>query len=966
MIFLSSQSIPSSRVRAGPMTIGIGMLLVLLLVPGGIQPRAAIFDVTTPAEFQAALTTAQGNGQDDTINVAAGTYNLTSLLTYDNFSEAFSLTIAGAGAATTILDGGGATRILNVNASTTAATVTVRGMTFQNGFLALFIQARHITLENSRFLNNTNNPPTLLAGGGASLSALGNITVSGCEYRNNFGDEGAGGLNIQNRDGTTLVSKNLFVNNAGGTQGAGAAWIRDTGFTAGSIAIVNNIIDNNVHSSFVAQRAVGGARVDMSGSIGSSTLTLTNNTIVSNRATTQPSLAGGVFVSVNSATSTVNLYNNILFGNLFGFPLVSSDLVLSNFTNPTINLFNNIIGTFTGTPTNQANNSSSDPMLDATAHLQAGSPAVDNGTNAAPSVPSDDIDGEVRPLDGNGDSIAVVDIGADEAPGVVIPVPDIAVSPVSITFPDVPLTQSSTTDVTLSNTGTDNLSVTGIALATGTHYSVAVGGSNACPNLAPTLAAGNNCTVQVTFAPATVANNITDMLTVTSNDPDEGTVNVPLSGNGIAGPTPDISVAPTAIVFNNEVAGDLSTPDNVTISNNGSAALNVSSISLDDNTNFLLDVNGGPNGCGAAPFSIAIGGSCSVSVTFAPQTAAMFAATLSIASNDPDTPNATVSLSGTGTLAPAPDISVPASADFGEVVVNNLSAPTEVAISNVGNLALDVSSIALDAATDFTLDLGGGANPCGGGAPMIAAGGSCTVAVVFAPTAVGALLDNLTITTVNDPDEPIVKVSLSGTGIDNVTPVVTSATGSGPIMLDTSANAGTSFSDVESLLDTDPSLNQTGKPSGAFPHGILRFTIQGVTPGDTISVNVTYPAGIPSGSRHFEVEPGGFSENTGAAYDGSPVETHDLTDGGPDDDDGTADGTITHTFGVATAASTPVSGSGSGCSCRISGDGWNFADGAPTAGILLLPFLWLAVARRRSRRRTSSGRLGDDPEARSG
>ena len=84
------------------------------------------------------------------------------------------------------------------------------------------------------------------------------------------------------------------------------------------------------------------------------------------------------------------------------------------------------------------------------------------------------------------------------------------------------------------------------------------------------------------------------------------------------------------------------------------------------------------------------------------------------------------------------------------------------------------ASIALDAATDFTLDLGGGANPCGGGAPMIEAGGSCTVAVVFAPTAVGALLDNLTITTVNDPDEPIVKVSLSGTGIDNVTPVVTS------------------------------------------------------------------------------------------------------------------------------------------------------------------------------------------------
>lgn len=238
------------------------------------------------------------------------------------------------------------------------------------------------------------------------------------------------------------------------------------------------------------------------------------------------------------------------------------------------------------------------------------------------------------------------------------------------------------------------------------------------------------------------------------------------------------------------------------------------------------------------------------------------------------------------------------------------------------------------------------------------------MAVVFAPTSVGGFLDNLTITS-DDPDEGTVKVLLSGTGLDDVTPVVTSATGSGPIMLDTSGNAGTSFSDVESLLDTDPSLNQAGKPSMSFSHGILRFTIQGVTPGGTISVDITYPANIPTGSKHFEVEPGGFSENTGASYDGGSMEVHNLTDGGPDDDDGTADGTITHTFGVATAASTPVTGSGSGCSCRIAGEGWSFADGAPTAGILLLPFLWLAVARRRSRRSTSSSRLTDDPEGRS-
>jgi len=824
MIFHRPQSIRSSRIRAGPMTIFLGIFLVLLLAPGGRQPRAADFNVTTPAEFQAALDNAATNGQDDTITVAAGNYDVSGgTLAYDNIVEAFSLTIQGAGAATTTLDGGDTAQILYINASTSASTVTVRGMTFQHGFTgiaggsALSATAANITLENSRFLNNQ-TLGIILWQGATTLVATGNLTVTGCEFRDNTGDVGAGGINIRNIGGTTLVSKNLFIHNTGGTDGAGAAWIQDTGFTVGrSITVVNNVFDNNFHSSFIALRAVGGVRVDMTGTVGAATITLTNNTITSNRATTTQSLAGGVFVDVSSPNSVINLYNNILFGNLFGFPIVSSDLVLSNFASPTINLSHNVVGTFTGTPTLNENNLSSDPLLDATAHLQAGSPAIDNGTNTAPSVPPDDIDGDVRPLDGNGDSVAVVDIGADEAPGVVIPVPDISVSPTSITFvPDVVVGNSSSPEeVTLSNEGSAELNVFGSGPSAGTDYSVAVGGTNPCPSLVPTLAAGDNCTVQVTFTPTAPANNITDNLAITSNDPDTPTVNVPLSGNGAAAPAPNISFNPASIVFNDVVFGNVSPPDNVTISNTGNAALDVSGISLDDNTNFLLDPNGGPNGCGFTPFLIAIGGSCTVSVTFTPGSVASFGATLTVASNDPDTPSATVPLSGNGTAEPAPNISVPAMVDLGSVVVNASSAPTEVAISNIGNLDLNVSSIVLDDNTVFTINLNGGSNPCGGATPFSIAGGdNCTVAVTFSPTSLGAFTDNVTILS-DDPDEGTVKVPLLGTGVDNV---------------------------------------------------------------------------ISSG------------------------------------------------------------GNGSGCSCRISGDGWSFTDGAPTAGILLLPFLWLALARRRSRR----------------
>ena len=92
--------------------------------------EAAIFNVSTPAQFQAALDTAYINGQDDTINVAAGTYNITTTLIYNYIlSETYSLTIQGAGAGSTILDGGNSVPILSVYS---VRQVSVKDMTLWN------------------------------------------------------------------------------------------------------------------------------------------------------------------------------------------------------------------------------------------------------------------------------------------------------------------------------------------------------------------------------------------------------------------------------------------------------------------------------------------------------------------------------------------------------------------------------------------------------------------------------------------------------------------------------------------------------------------------------------------------------------------------------------------------------------------------------------------------------------------
>jgi hypothetical protein len=91
------------------------MITVFLAFGPGYNVEAEIFNVSTPAQFQAALDTAYNNGQDDTINVAAGNYNITTTLIYNyKSSETYSLTIQGAGAGSTILDGGNSVPILSI------------------------------------------------------------------------------------------------------------------------------------------------------------------------------------------------------------------------------------------------------------------------------------------------------------------------------------------------------------------------------------------------------------------------------------------------------------------------------------------------------------------------------------------------------------------------------------------------------------------------------------------------------------------------------------------------------------------------------------------------------------------------------------------------------------------------------------------------------------------------------------
>ena len=111
-------------------------------------------------------------------------------------------------------------------------------------------------------------------------------------------------------------------------------------------------------------------------------------------------------------------------------------------------------------------------------------------------------------------------------------------------------------------------------------------------------------------------------------------------GGGSGGGSAALSASPSSESFGSVTVGSTSAAQTVTVSNTGSVAASVSAVSVT-----------GPfsqaNTCGS---SIAAGGSCTVSVKFAPTADGSASGTLSVASSAPGSP-LTVPLSGTGTSA---------------------------------------------------------------------------------------------------------------------------------------------------------------------------------------------------------------------------------------------------------------------------------------------------------------------------
>lgn len=218
-----------------------------------------------------AIIAANGGGGGDTIQLAAGTYLLT-IGGDDNTSAGGdldileSMTITGAGAGSTIIDGGGIDRVFHLRGD--ATVVTMSDITIQGGVSDKNAAGIHIDRDNTLNLSNA----IVRDNDGRDTTGTGNRT--------------GGAIHVHG----TLNANSVLITGNLADDGAGIYFHGAVGGTLTNVTISGNTADNDG----------GGVWTDTDVSIISSTIT--NN---------DANDGGGVFVEEN----TVTLSNTIIAGN---------------------------------------------------------------------------------------------------------------------------------------------------------------------------------------------------------------------------------------------------------------------------------------------------------------------------------------------------------------------------------------------------------------------------------------------------------------------------------------------------------------------------------------------------------------------------------------------------------------------------------------------------------------------------
>jgi hypothetical protein len=305
----------------------------------------------------------------------------------------------------------------------------------------------------------------------------------------------------------------------------------------------------------------------------------------------------------------------------------------------------------------------------------------------------------------------------------------LSANPTSVNFGNVLLGTTGSTPVTLTNSGSANVTISA-ASASGTGFGI----SGLSTPL--TLTPGQNTSFTAKFTPASTG-SLSGSVSITSNAPGSPMA-IALSGTGVQA---QLSANPASVAFGNVAVGS-SAPQTISLTNGGTASVTISA-AVASGSGFSL------SGL-SLPLTILAGQNATFTAQFAPTSAGSATGSISITSNAPSSP-LSIPLTGTGTQ---PQLGAnPTSVAFGNVAVGS-SAPQTITLTNSGAAGVTISA-AVASGAGFSLS--------GLSLPLtIPAGQNIAFTAQFAPTSAGSATGSISITS-NAPSSPL-SIPLSGTG----------------------------------------------------------------------------------------------------------------------------------------------------------------------------------------------------------
>jgi Abnormal spindle-like microcephaly-assoc'd, ASPM-SPD-2-Hydin len=216
-------------------------------------------------------------------------------------------------------------------------------------------------------------------------------------------------------------------------------------------------------------------------------------------------------------------------------------------------------------------------------------------------------------------------------------------------------------------------------------------------------------------------------------------------------------------LFPNTLQNTASAPVVLTVTNDGTAVLNITAATVTGGN--VADFAVATNTCTAA---VAPNASCVLGITFTPRAVGVRQATLQIVDNASGSPQSVV-LSGTATSSNPPAITFTPASFTIPATQGTTSPPTNLTLTNSTTAPLHITSVAFSGTN--VSEFVNPTNPCVGIA--IAPNANCTFAVSFAPLTTGNHAETITIT--NDASVSPQTVTVTGNSSSAAFSVTSSA-----------------------------------------------------------------------------------------------------------------------------------------------------------------------------------------------